>query len=184
MKVIYTRETNTTFVNGMVYDVEINGDDATISVCGVVISTMPKKLFNETFEEQNKEEYPICFTAVYNGDALIDQAGFTEGNRYQFKQESKHVIVTKNDNKKLCVFDEGGFRHCFSKIEENETPDKEKQYMVLVENGTTPKKIHNSLDSVENEAKRLAGLPSNLGKKVSILEVVKSFKSLMLIEEV
>ena len=56
------------------------------------------------------------------------------------------------------------------------------KYMVFVEGRSNPKKVHNSYDSAEKEAKRLSA--KEIGCNVMILSVVKTFKSKVTVEEV
>lgn len=73
--------------------------------------------------------------------------------------------------------------------EEVETVSKEeiitqlstKKYLVSVVGGEAPKYIHDSLESAEKEAKRLAS--KEIGKEVMILEYVKSYQAKVIIEE-
>ena len=57
-----------------------------------------------------------------------------------------------------------------------------KRYMVFVEGKNTPRYIHNSYASAETEAKRLS--TKLVGLKVSIVEVIKEFKSKVIVEEI
>ena len=57
-----------------------------------------------------------------------------------------------------------------------------KKYMVSVVGGNAPKYIHNSLDSAEVEAKRLAS--KEIGKEVMVLEYVKSYQAKVIVEEI
>lgn len=56
------------------------------------------------------------------------------------------------------------------------------KYMVFVEGRSSPKKIHDSYDSAEKEAKRLSA--KEIGCNVMVLSVVKTFKSKVIVEEV
>ena len=56
------------------------------------------------------------------------------------------------------------------------------KYMVFVENRNNPVKVHNSYELAEKEAKRLA--EKEIGYNVSIMSVVKTFKSKVIVEEV
>jgi hypothetical protein len=56
------------------------------------------------------------------------------------------------------------------------------KYMVFVEGGKTPKKIHDSYDSAEKEAKRLSA--KEIGCNVFVVEIVKTFKSRIIVEDV
>ena len=56
------------------------------------------------------------------------------------------------------------------------------KYMVFVEGRSNPKKVHDSYDSAEKEAKRLSA--KEIGCNVSIVSVVKTFKSKVIVEEV
>lgn len=74
--------------------------------------------------------------------------------------------------------------------EEVETVSKEeiitqlstKKYLVSVVGGKAPKHIHNSLESAEKEAKRLAS--KQIGKEVMVLEYVKSYQAKVIVEEI
>ena len=57
-----------------------------------------------------------------------------------------------------------------------------KKYLVSVVGGKAPKHIHNSLNSAEKEAKRLASL--EIGKEVTVLEYVKSYQAKVIVEEI
>ena len=57
-----------------------------------------------------------------------------------------------------------------------------KKYLVSVVGGKAPKHIHNSLESAEKEAKRLAG--KEIGKEVMVLEYVKSYQAKVIVEEI
>lgn len=56
------------------------------------------------------------------------------------------------------------------------------RYMVFVEGRSKPKRVHDSYDSAEKEAKRL--LTKEIGRNVMVLSVVKTFKSKVIVEEV
>ena len=56
------------------------------------------------------------------------------------------------------------------------------KYMVFVEGRSNPKKVHDSYDSAEKEAKRLSA--KEIGCNVIVLSVVKTFKSKVIVEEV
>lgn len=56
------------------------------------------------------------------------------------------------------------------------------KYMVFVEGRSSPKKVHDSYDSAEKEAKRLSS--KEIGCNVMVLSVVKTFKSKVIVEEV
>ena len=56
------------------------------------------------------------------------------------------------------------------------------KYMVFVEGRSKPKKLHDSYDSAEKEAKRLSA--KEIGCNVMVLSVVKTFKSKVIVEEV
>ena len=56
------------------------------------------------------------------------------------------------------------------------------KYMVFVEGRSNPKKVHDSYDSAEKEAKRLSA--KEIGCNVMVLSVVKTFKSKVIVEEV
>ena len=56
------------------------------------------------------------------------------------------------------------------------------KYMVFVEGRSNPKKVHDSYDSAEKEAKRLSA--KEIDCNVMFLSVVKTFKSKVIVEEV
>lgn len=56
------------------------------------------------------------------------------------------------------------------------------KYMVFVEGRSNPKKVHDSYDSAEKEAKRLSA--KEIGCNVFVVEIVKTFKSKVIVEEV
>ena len=56
------------------------------------------------------------------------------------------------------------------------------KYMVFVEGRSNPKKVHDSYDSAEKEAKRLSA--KEISCNVMVLSVVKTFKSKVIVEEV
>ena len=56
------------------------------------------------------------------------------------------------------------------------------KYMVFVEGRSSPKKVHDSYDSAEKEAKRLSA--KEIGCNIMVLSVVKTFKSKVIVEEV
>ena len=56
------------------------------------------------------------------------------------------------------------------------------KYMVFVEGRSSPKKVHDSYDSAEKEAKRLSA--KEIGCNVIVLSVIKTFKSKVTVEEV
>ena len=55
------------------------------------------------------------------------------------------------------------------------------KYMVFVEGRSSPKKVHDSYASAEEEAKRLA--TQEIGSKVFLVEIVKEYKSRLEIDE-
>ena len=57
-----------------------------------------------------------------------------------------------------------------------------KKYMVFVEGKNTPRYIHETKESAETEAIRLS--MESVGLKVSIVEIIREFKSKVIIEEV
>ena len=67
----------------------------------------------------------------------------------------------------------------FDQMLEQKTSTK---YMVFVEGRSNPKKIHDSYDSAEKEAKRLSA--KEIGCNVMVLSVVKTFKSRVIVEEI
>ena len=67
----------------------------------------------------------------------------------------------------------------FDQMFEQKTTTK---YMVFVEGRSEPKKVHDSYDSAEKEAKRLS--TKETGCNVSVLSVVKTFKSKVIVVEV
>ena len=75
--------------------------------------------------------------------------------------------------------DEIVFAEVDKRIAEQKTSTK---YMVFVEGRSNPKKVHDSYDSAEKEAKRLSA--KEIGCNVSVLSVVKTFKSKVIVEEV
>lgn len=56
------------------------------------------------------------------------------------------------------------------------------KYMVFVEGRSKPKKVHDSYNLAEKEAKRLSA--KEIGCNVNVLSVVKTFKSKVIVEEV
>ena len=56
------------------------------------------------------------------------------------------------------------------------------KYMVFVEGKSNPVKLHNTHESAEEEAKRLSA--KEIGCHVMVLNVVKTFKSKVIVEEV
>ena len=56
------------------------------------------------------------------------------------------------------------------------------KYMVFVEGRSNPKKVHDSYDSAEKEAKRLSA--KEIGCNVIILSVIKTFESKVIVEEI
>ena len=67
----------------------------------------------------------------------------------------------------------------FDQMFEQKAPSK---YMVFVEGRSNPKKLHDSYDSAEKEAKRLSA--KEIGCNVMVLSVAKTFKSKVIVEEV
>ena len=67
----------------------------------------------------------------------------------------------------------------FDQMFEQKTSTK---YMVFVEGRSNPKKVHDSYDSAEKEAKRLSA--KEIGCNVMVLNVIKTFKSKVIVEEV
>lgn len=66
----------------------------------------------------------------------------------------------------------------FNQMLEQKTTTK---YMVFVEGKNTPRYIHETKASAETEAKRLS--TKMIGSKVSVVEIVKEFKSRVIVEE-
>ena len=56
------------------------------------------------------------------------------------------------------------------------------EYMVFVEGKNNPKKVHDSYDSAEKEAKRLSA--KEVGCNVFVVEIVKTFKSKVIVETI
>ncbi len=71
----------------------------------------------------------------------------------------------------------------YSNDEDEMMPEKVK-YMCFVEGKKAPSVHHNTLEKAETEAKRLAGMPSNVGKEVTIVSKVKSYKAEVTVNEV
>lgn len=65
-------------------------------------------------------------------------------------------------------------------LQQKEQPNQ--KFLVYVHGKNAPKHIHDSYDSAEKEAKRLA--EKEIGCNISIVSVVKTFKSKIIIEEV
>lgn len=73
---------------------------------------------------------------------------------------------------------------CIEDIKQEETPQPdpiEKEYLVYVQNKGVPKVKHN-LQSAEDEAKRLASI--EIGKEVHIVEIIKTYKANVIVEEI
>lgn len=73
---------------------------------------------------------------------------------------------------------------CIEDIKQEETPQPEpleKEYLVYVQNKGVPKIKHN-LQSAEDEAKRLASI--EIGKEVHIVEIIKTYKANVIVEEI
>ena len=56
------------------------------------------------------------------------------------------------------------------------------KYMVFVEGRSNPKKVHDSYDSAEKEAKRLSA--KEISCNVFVVEIVKTYKSKVIVETV
>ena len=79
----------------------------------------------------------------------------------------------------VCDMDEIVFAEVDKRIAEQKATTK---YMVFVEGRSNPKKVHDSYDSAEKEAKRLSA--KEIGCNVLVLSVVKTFKSKVIVEEI
>lgn len=73
---------------------------------------------------------------------------------------------------------------CIEDFKQEETPQPdpiEKEYLVYVQNKGVPKVKHN-LQSADDEAKRLANI--EIGKEVHIVEIIKTYKASVIVEEI
>lgn len=97
---------------------------------------------------------------VYDMNEIV----FAEVDRRIAEQDSKPEFISTKE---------------FEQMLEQKASTK---YMVFVEGGKTPKKIHDSYDSAETEAKRLSA--KEIGCNVFVVEIVKTFKSKVIVEEI
>ena len=102
-------------------------------------------------------------------------------NWHNSKQGSKYWSYLSYNKPENCVHDmnEIIFAEVDKRIAEQKATTK---YMVFVEGQSSPKKVHDSYDSAEKEAKRLSA--KEIGCNVMVLSVVKTFKSKVTVEEV
>ena len=108
--------------------------------------------------------YLIIMTEV--GDSTKEYNYYSNG-------EKVHRGESKLDLVKLIPTEE------FDQMFEQKATTK---YMVFVEGRSKPKKVHNSYDSAEKEAKRLSA--KEISCNVMVLSVVKTFKSKVIVEVV
>lgn len=55
-------------------------------------------------------------------------------------------------------------------------------YMIFVKGGAAPNVIHDTYEKAFNESKRLASMPSNIGKPIYITEVIEIATSVIAIK--
>lgn len=168
MKVKFIAKTNRKFTNGKIYHAQEIEELKNFDFFDVLGTTYRSDAFMRDFKIQKE--------AVYKG---FDNSLFFNGESYVFyvKNEFVDVEVGATSFKVDAHF----FNENFKLVVEKNIKDK-KQYMIFVEGGQTPKKVHECPVVAEIEAKRLAGLSSNIGKNVSIMEIKKVFKSKVVIE--
>ena len=178
MKVRFTAKTNEKFTNGNIYSAQKIEELTNFAFFDVFGKTYRSDAFVRDFK--------ILKEAVYKG---ADNSLFFKGRSYVFCKGDKSINVEVgatsfavdirffNENFKLVI------EESIKLVAEESIKDK-KQYMIFVEGGQTSKKVHECPIVAEVEAKRLAGLSSNIGKNVSIVEIVKTFKAKVTIEEV
>ncbi len=139
----------------------------------------------ESFVENCVEDF-LNDINVYNEIKRDSKEGSIIGlgsafNWYNTKQGSKYwsdLYYNKPENF-VYDMDEIIFTEVDKRIAEQKASTK---YMVFVEGRSNPKKVHDSYDSAEKEAKRLSA--KEIGCNVMVLSVVKTFKSKVIVEEV
>ncbi len=181
MKVEFIGRTNDYFVKGMVYDASINRPYVEISLCDNEIH----KISIPFFERHFKEHFP--YTAICVAD--IKDVGFTVGKQYKYRiDDSEFPYILIRDDGVTANMPMKVFHDIFIVIDDSklssqkEEVESPKQYMIFVQGGQAPKRIHDCLVIAEQEAKRLALKPQNIGKTVYVMEVKKMFKSKVVLE--
>lgn len=110
-------------------------------------------------------DYYIPYNTVYDMNEIV----FAEVDRRIAEQKSS----TETTQPEFISTEE------FNQMLEQKTTTK---YMVFVEGRSNPKKVHDSYDSAEKEAKRLSA--KEIGCNVFVVEIVKTFKSKVIVEEI
>ena len=112
------------------------------------------------------------------GSIISLEGAFSWKNTKQGFKHWSDLYYNKPENF-VYDMDEIIFAEVDKRIAEQNTSTK---YMVFVEGRSNPKKVHDSYDSAEKEAKRLSA--KEIGCNIMILSVVKTFKSKVIVEEV
>lgn len=105
---------------------------------------------------------------IYDMDEIIF-AEVEKGLKLKAISENPNDFLTKDEIEALPTLPK-------------QTEQSKQEFLVYVHGKNAPKHIHDSYDSAEKEAKRLA--EKEIGCNVSILSIVKTFKSKVIVEEV
>jgi len=108
--------------------------------------------------------------ALYNGE---DTVGLNKGQFYDFRRDLDTNVCLVKIKGELSLLAPQAFEEHFKIVTD--------KFMVFVKNGQAPKKIHDSQEDAQEEAFRL--LENKQGEEVTILKIIKKFKSVTTIEE-
>lgn len=182
MKVKFTGKTNKHFAHGMIYEaIKSQTGNFPVSILhnGNKVADIINPIFNSDFEEYSEVIERAKYTSA-------DSTYFKYGKEYEFIRdidsvERDFVYVICNTVK--VAVDMQFFNSCFNIIKPKEPKAEKKQYMVSVAGSQAPKKVHDCPVLAEQEAVRLCKQPRNIGKEVTILQVVKTLKSRVRVRE-
>lgn len=127
--------------------------------------------------------------AARNEDSNIIHSYYISKDTYSYhigwnNKPKTRGVTTSEDYFNSCVEREITLEYLqelYNHKYRNEEINESKRYMVFVDNKRGPSVIHNTLESAETEAKRLA--EKEIGKTVSICEIVKQYKSSIIVDE-
>lgn len=153
--------------------------DNTLSNTGISNGFIWEKT-SEGFVHWSNLQRRIPETFVYDMDEIL----YKEYEKRNMKESSKQKPIIKVTEAQIEDSPSKPQPEFISTEEFDQMLQQKTQtkYMVFVEGKNPPSYIHDTYDSAEEEAKRLA--EKEVGSNVTVLSVVKTFKAKVIVEEV
>lgn len=120
-------------------------------------------------------------TEIKVGDQFIAPGDKTE-IIYTVKDTGNHMVLVTWFSPKSKTNLESWFSTSYLVKHMKKVEAQKTKFMVFVDRRNTPRTIHSSIESVEKEAERLASLPENTGRVVSVVEIKKQYQSKITVE--